>query len=271
LKKNVKPTIVNHLAKKFAGILNSKIVLDEKDRIIVAVSGGPDSVALLFLLKELPKKIAVSAVYVDHGLRPGEIPQEIELIERHCIELDYPFYVRQVDVKGRYQSTGESPEAAARILRYEILEEIRHELHAKYIAVGHTADDQVEQFFIRLIRGTGRDGLSGMDYQNGFIIRPLLDETKKSLVAYLDARGVKYCTDSSNKERNFLRNRVRLDLLPLLEKEFTPAIRTKILQLMEIIRVEEAFLAAQTEAALTECVEIAADKIGRASCRERVS
>ncbi len=126
----------------------------------------------------------------------------------------------------------------------------------RLIAVGHTADDQVEEFFIRLIRGSSSKGLSGMRAKNNTIVRPLLFETKTELVEYLASRGVRWCQDSSNFDRQFLRNRVRLDLLPLLEKKFNANLRKTLLQNMDILAEEDQYLDAQTTDAYRRCVKI---------------
>ncbi|RPH41588.1 MAG: hypothetical protein EHM86_03820, partial [Desulfobulbaceae bacterium] len=118
-----------------------------------------------------------------------------------------------------------------------------------------TADDQVEEFFVRLCRGSGLKGLSGMAVRNGSIIRPLLHEKKQTLRAYLEEKNVSCCFDSSNDDRRFLRNRVRLDLLPELEQHFNPAIRLTVLQTMDILRQEEDLLHDLTEKALQSIVQ----------------
>jgi tRNA(Ile)-lysidine synthase len=195
------------------------------------------------------------AIYVDHGLRPQETPQEQKNIEVSCLALKIPFKIRAVNVHELVAREKKSLEEAARILRYKALEEVRQECGAKLIAVGHTADDQVEEFFIRLIRGSSSKGLSGMRLKRDHIVRPLLFEKKSRLVAFLSARGVSWCLDSSNLDRQFLRNRVRLDLLPLLEEKFNPALRKTILQNMDVLSEEDKFLEKQTVEAYSRCTE----------------
>ena len=222
--------------------------------ILVGVSGGPDSICLLHLLSSLFQQITYYGVYIDHNLRPKETPAERELVETLCRTLSIEFIHRSIDVTSEMDKTGESPEACARKLRYHALEKIRQSLGAGLIAVGHTCDDQVEEVLIRLIRGTGLKGLSGMEYTSGRVIRPLLDISKPEILSYLEENNFKYCEDSSNKSSRFLRNRVRHDLLPILERDFNPAIRQTILKTTKILKDEERYLHDQTEKAYEELV-----------------
>ena len=225
------------------------------DTVIVAVSGGPDSVALLHLLHRINRCAGLVAVYVNHGLRPTEIDAEIRLVEGLCGSLGVPCETVPVDVHAERKRTGASLEEAARTLRYAALEAARKQHGASVIAVAHTADDQAEEVLIRLIRGSGGKGLSGMDLRRGPIIRPLLQEKKQTLTDYLEANAIPFCRDSSNQERLFLRNRVRLDLLPYLERNFNTSIRRNLLQTAEILQGEEDLLDQLTEEMLNRLIE----------------
>lgn len=229
-------------------------LLEEGNQIIVAVSGGSDSLALLHLLHHLKLRLQLVAVYVDHGLRPEETLLEEQNIQYWCSRLNVPLFIERVDVIKYSAETGRSVEDSARRLRYEVLEKKRCEKNGQAIAVGHTADDQVEEFFIRLVRGSGTRGLSGMEPRNGYVIRPLLFERKETLERFLTELGVTWNVDSSNRDRRFLRNRVRLDLLPLLEKTFNPAIRKRVLRNMDILQKEDHFLEQEARAAYKKIV-----------------
>jgi len=212
------------------------------DSIIIAVSGGPDSIALLHLLSRLDIHSGLFASYIDHGLRPEETGEEIRTIKDLCNILKIPFTATPVNVHEERQRTGASLEESARNLRYKALESERIRHGASVIAVAHTADDQAEEVLLRLIRGSGRGGLSGMALKRDTIVRPLLGERKNVLLDYLYQHQLPFCLDSSNHSRAFLRNRVRLDLLPFLEANFNPSIRKNLLQTAEILRVEENLL-----------------------------
>ncbi len=239
---------------RITSVIRSHQLINENDHVVVAVSGGADSLALLHILAEIDLPLQLTAIYIDHGLRPQETPQEQKTIAASCLALNIAFSVRRVNVHKLVAQGKKSLEEAARLLRYQALEEFRHEYHAKLIAVGHTADDQVEEFFIRLIRGSSSRGLTGMRLQRETIVRPLLFEKKAQLVEFLVDRGIHWCLDSSNEDRQFLRNRVRLDLLPLLEERFNPALRTTILHHMDVLAEEDKFLHDQTQIASEQCV-----------------
>lgn len=244
------------IVERIETVIEDNRLIAANDRVIVAVSGGSDSLALLYLLREIKMPLQLLAVYIDHGLRPQETPHERQAIEHCCRSLGIPYMMRSVDIHRLIAEEKRSPEEAARILRYQALEEVCRENGAQVIATGHTADDQVEEFFLRLIRGSSRRGLSGMALRRGRIIRPLLHETKDALADYLTALKVEWCLDSSNLQRHFLRNRVRLDLLPLLEQEFNPAIRRTVLRNMDILAEEESYLEMKTEEAFARCVSL---------------
>jgi tRNA(Ile)-lysidine synthase len=230
-------------------------LFSRNDIVIVAVSGGPDSVALLHLLHRINKFSGLVAVYVNHGLRPTETGAEIRLLEGFCGSLGVPCETVVVDVHAERKRTGASIEEAARTLRYDALEAARKHHGASVIAVAHTADDQAEEVLIRLIRGSGRKGLSGMGLRRNTIIRPLLREKKQALIDYLEGNAIPFCRDSSNQERIFLRNRVRLDLLPYLEQNFNTSIHRNLLQTAEILQGEEDLLDQLTEEMLSRLVE----------------
>ncbi|KAB2888454.1 MAG: tRNA lysidine(34) synthetase TilS, partial [Desulfobulbaceae bacterium] len=228
-------------------------------RVVVGVSGGPDSMALLQLLAEADLALDCIAAYIDHGLRPHETGAEKRAVERLARDCGALFCCRAVPVREHAAAHGLSLEDAARTLRYQSLEDIRAEYGAEVIAVAHTADDQVEEFFLRLIRGCGRNGMTGMSPRQGRIVRPLLGLRKQELTDFLAERRIPFCIDSSNLDRRFLRNRIRLDLLPMLERQFNPSIRRTILQTMDILREEEDLLGRLGEQAMPPRPETPAD------------
>ncbi|SHO46852.1 tRNA lysidine(34) synthetase TilS [Desulfopila aestuarii] len=233
---------MHDLVHKIVRNIHTHQLLQRGDKVIIATSGGVDSTALLHILASSELDLNITAVYVDHGLRPEEANNEKHFTLDIARKLGVSHRSVAVDVYGLQKKQSFSLEEAARILRYRALEKIRDELKAEEIAVAHTAGDQVEEFLIRMIRGSGLKGLSGMRYRQGHIIRPLLDISRDSLLEYLHQHNLDSCHDSSNDDRRFLRNRIRLDLLPELEARYNPAIRTNILQTTAILAQEEAFL-----------------------------
>ena len=258
-KKQLKQECSSALLNRVEKVILGHGLLKQNDRIIVGVSGGADSLGLLHILHKLDWKLRLIAVYIDHGLRPEEIKNEKETIKNYCQYLNVRFITESVNVR-QYIARGKcSPEEAARTLRYGALEKIRASHKASAIAIAHTADDQVEEFFIRLIRGSSLKGLSGMAVKRDLIIRPLLHEFKVTLTNYLAENNISFCRDSSNADRKFLRNRVRLNLLPKLEKEFNPSIKQTILQNMDILGQDDEFLEEVSCKAFEECVKCDAD------------
>jgi tRNA(Ile)-lysidine synthase len=195
-------------------------------RVLVAVSGGSDSVALAYLLTELAQcnELRVAGIiHLNHQLRPAADDDEA-FCAALAARLGWPFLARRADVAGRAQSERRSVEDAARAARYEFFEQARLQLEADAIALGHTRDDQAETFLLRLLRGAGSRGLSGMHPRRGCVIRPALDCRRSELRSFLEERGLPFVHDESNDDVSIPRNRVRAELLPLLERRFNPAI-----------------------------------------------
>jgi tRNA(Ile)-lysidine synthase len=243
--------------------LHNLDLLGPGDLVVVGVSGGADSVSLLHLLAAVAAALGIRlcAVYVDHGLRPAEAAAEGRLVARLAAELRIGFRTGKVPVREYASDSGLSIETAARDLRYEFLEQVAGELGAAAIAVAHTADDQAEELLLRLIRGTGRNGLSGMAALNyRRVIRPLLMVSKRQLLAYLRTRRISFLEDSSNAARDFLRNRVRMDLLPYLEEHFNPAIRQTLLRTAEVLRAEDELLAQLARDLYRQAVRMGTDR-----------
>jgi tRNA(Ile)-lysidine synthase len=219
------------------------------DTVIAGVSGGPDSMALANILAGLRDKLnfSLKAVYIDHGLRPTETVQEKALLCSWTQNNSVNFKQYEVGVTTYAKKKKLSIEDAARKLRYQCFEKETDSVNSWKIAVAHTADDQAEEILIKLLRGSGRKGIMGMNYHNhAGVIRPFLDTTKSELLQYLEDKELPYCIDSSNLSPIFLRNQVRLELLPLLEKEFHPKVKRNLRQTANILQEEEELLKAIT-------------------------
>jgi tRNA(Ile)-lysidine synthase len=242
LKKTMHP-----LLKKTLDFISRERLIAPEETVVVGVSAGADSMALLWGLAALRPELPLTlvAAYADHGLRPEETRQEASLVEQAAAELGIACRIGALDVKGEARRQKISIEHAARLLRYHFFEEVAEEVRAARIAVAHTADDQAEEVLIRLLRGSGRAGLAGMKtLRDGRIIRPFLAATKAEILAYLREKQISWLEDSSNRERIYLRNRVRLDLLPHLAANFNPNIRSTLTRTAAILQDEEELLAA---------------------------
>jgi tRNA(Ile)-lysidine synthase len=235
-------------------ILHSRLINDDEQTIVVAVSGGPDSVALLHLLLPLRTEMGVSlvAAYINHGLRPAEAEQEEFFVRCMCGGLGVSFHTASVNVRAHAHRKKISLEHAARELRYQALRKISTNRKASLIAVAHTADDQAEEILIRLLRGSGRKGVSGMQSRSRDIIRPLLSVGKDALLRYLEEKNISYCLDSSNTDMRFTRNRVRHKLIPFLEETFDRGIRASLCKTADSLAEDEQLLEELTAEALRE-------------------
>jgi tRNA(Ile)-lysidine synthase len=237
------------LEKEILAVVRTEGLVASGEAVVAGVSGGPDSMALLHVLAALAPTLGIKiiAVYVNHQLRPDEAEKEVFLVEQRALSLGASFVTCRIDVKGEAEKRKISIEHAARELRYDFFVRVAEKFLAEKIAVAHTADDQAEGVLLRLIRGTGRTGLSGMKMmRDGRIIRPFLTTAKEQLLAYLDERHIPFLTDSSNLERHYLRNRVRLDLIPYL-RGFNPNISEALRQTATVLQDEEMVLAALTD------------------------
>ena len=183
-------------------------LLEQQDRVVVALSGGGDSVCLLSVLVKLREEMGLKllAVHVHHGLRGEEADRDMEFSERLCRELKVKFDCAMADVKGTAQEMGLSLEEAGRKLRYEFLEKKRVEFGGGKIAVAHHKDDQAETILYHLCRGTGLKGLGGMSPRRETVIRPLLCVGKEEILAYLREEKLEWCLDSTNLETEYTRN-----------------------------------------------------------------
>jgi len=205
------------------------------ERVLVGVSGGPDSTALLHALKQLASRLHIElvAATVDHGLRQ-ESASEAALVAERCRALGVVCEILVVDVKAA-RHAHVSWQEAARNVRLSALQETAARLGCARVALGHTADDQAETVLFRIVRGTGIGGLAGIPYQRGIFIRPLLDVRRKGIVAFLAKRRVVFIEDPSNANRHYARVRIRLELLPLLARE-NPRVVEALLSLAQDAR-----------------------------------
>ena len=208
-------------------------------KYIVALSGGADSVSLLFVLKHLEHElgIGVEAAHCNFHLRGAESVRDEEFCKQLCERLSVPLHLIHFDTQAYADLHRVSIEMAARDLRYGYFENLRRDIEAQDICVAHHRDDSVETVLLNLVRGTGLRGLRGIQPRNGNIIRPLLSLSREDIVQYLDALGESYVTDSTNLHNDVKRNKIRLDVMPLL-RELNPSVSQSIFE--SSLRVGEA-------------------------------
>ena len=189
----------------------------EKGRILVALSGGGDSVCLLSVLKELGADIC--AFHLNHGIRGEEADRDQAFCRDLCNELGITFYTKNADIPAISKECGKGIEETARAVRYQLLNEIADASESRYIATAHNGDDNAETVIFNLVRGCSSDGLCGIPAVRGSIIRPLLNSTRAEIDAYLEERQIQYVTDSTNSDESYTRNKIRNDLIPKIENK----------------------------------------------------
>jgi tRNA(Ile)-lysidine synthase len=219
-------------------------LLEPEDRILIAYSGGADSSALLHLLLELREEWSFELFlgHFNHRLRPGA--EEDELFVRNMAgKFSLPLFVGREDVRAEAEAMGMNIEEAGRKLRYDFLGKTASEIGRAKVATGHTLTDQAETLLMRLMRGSGLRGLAGIfPVKDDVIVRPLLRVEREDVEAYLKKKKIEFRVDESNFDRRFLRNRVRLDLLPYLKENFEPAVVQHLGRIAAIIREEDRLL-----------------------------
>jgi tRNA(Ile)-lysidine synthase len=228
--------------------------LAKGERLLLAVSGGCDSMVLLQVMHELAAQEGwrLKVAHLNHQLRGRQSARDAALVRRVCAQLTLPCVVGQGQVKAHAQHHGRSLEMAARELRHRFLARTARQARCRWVLTAHHADDQAELVLLRLLRGSGAEGLSGMGEcdpspvdARAQIVRPLLAVTRSELRTHARAHGIRFREDASNQSMDHLRNRVRRELLPLLRRRYQPAADRVLCRLAEIMRSEDEILAAQ--------------------------
>lgn len=227
---------------RVAEAIKRQRLIQQGDRVVVAVSGGPDSVALLSALHGLASSwsLSLSAAHFNYGLRGAESDDDAAFVMRLCERFSIPYVCERLTLTDAL-CKGRSLQEAAREARYAALLRLCESLGANKVALGHTRDDQAETVVIWLLRGAGMTGLSGMPCLRSPFIRPLLAVSRAEVLSYLAGQGLEFREDSSNAKPIYLRNRVRHDVLPLL-KQFNPAILDALTRQADILREDNRCL-----------------------------
>lgn len=231
-------------------------MLQAGDRIVAGISGGADSVCLLFVLLEYAKKVPISlaVVHVNHGIRK-EATEDAQYVERLCKQYELPFYLANVDVKEKAAVEKCSEEEAGRKARYEVFKQAAADFQANKIAVAHNSNDRSETMLFHLFRGSGIRGLGSIRPVRDNIIRPILCLERQEIEAYLQEAGLTYCQDATNEEDDYTRNRIRHHILPYAEKEIVTGCVGHMAQTADMLSRVDDYLEAQTEMAMKACVE----------------
>jgi tRNA(Ile)-lysidine synthase len=207
------------LARRVLRGLRRRELLNDDERVAIALSGGSDSVALVWLVHEMASAGLVTVaglVHLNHGLRGGESNGDEAFCRSLSARLGWPIDVERIDAAAIARAGSQSVETAGRVARYRFFEAAAGRLRAGVVMTGHTLDDQAETVLLRLLRGAGTRGLAGVRPRRGPFVRPLLEVRRAELRAYLDARGESFRDDSSNQDLSIPRNRIRHELMPVI-------------------------------------------------------
>ena len=228
--------------------------------MLVAVSGGADSVALLCVLHELAPRLGISLVvaHINHCIRGKSSDADAGFARKLAARLDVPFVSKKVDVPELAKRSGLSMEMAAREARYSFLVRTARKLKVDAIVTAHTANDQAETVLLKLARGAGMRGLAGIPREishSGIrVVRPLLDVSRKEIEKFLRERKQPWCEDQTNRDSSYLRNRVRHEVLPFLERKLNPDIRQALIRTADILGKEDEWLDKLTGEIFKECL-----------------
>lgn len=221
----------NNFEKNFEGKIFPILekYLGRCDIVVVGVSGGPDSTALLHLLKRFSEKMSIHiiVVHVNHGIRGKAADRDEKFVEKMAKSLGLKFRVKRVRLKGSHV------EEKGREVRRSFFEKLQKQFGAKYILTAHTQDDQLETIVFNFLRGSGPAGLAGMKMSNSLYFKPLLEVSKKEILAYLKSQRQKFCTDATNNDTELSRNFIRKKIVPLFEK-INPSFKKTVLNNSEI-------------------------------------
>lgn len=239
-------------------------MLQNNDKIVVGISGGADSVCLIFLLTELKKifNIKIYACHINHGIRGHEADKDEEYVKEICDNLKIELNTYHFEIKKEAARLGLTEEETGRKIRYECFNKTLLKYNANKIAVAHNKNDNAETILFNIMRGSGTVGLSGIAPIRENIIRPLIQTERKEIEDYLIKKNIKYKTDSTNKMDIYTRNKIRIHMIPWIEENINPNIISALSQSADIIRQENSYIDSQAQIAFKSCVnDINKDKI----------
>jgi tRNA(Ile)-lysidine synthase len=249
-----------HILSRIKGTIRRYSMIEPCDHIGVAVSGGIDSVALLDILASLRQElpVALTVLHLNHGIRGKEAARDQRFVHELSKRYSLRYLDQEVDVPAYKKQNSVTLQEAARELRYRFFEQAMDTCNLDKVAIGQTADDQAETVLMRLIRGGGARGLKGIPPVREGYIRPLIEIWREELLQYLRYRGLPFVQDSSNLKKDYLRNRIRYELLPALS-EYNPNIKERLLHVAQVLGEDASYLEALADEIAREIVQVGAE------------
>ena len=218
-------------------------LIQAKDKIVLAVSGGPDSITMLDILRQIQEEFDFEIVvaHINHMIRKEAIQDE-EYVKKYCEKNSIEFFVKRIDVMSVANNRKIGTEEAGRFVRYEFFDEILKQTESNKIAIAHNKNDKVETIIMHLLRGSGLSGLKGIEPIRENVIRPLIECERKEIEKYCDENRLEPRIDKTNFENDYTRNKIRNIVIPYIEKELNPNIIETIDRLSEVVKKEDRYL-----------------------------
>lgn len=237
------------MLEKVKSIIKKYNLINEEDKVLIGVSGGPDSITLLNTLYKLGYNICTA--HINHGIRENADNDE-KFVREFCEERNIPCFVKRVKLKEIESDM--TLEELGRKIRYDFFDEIMKQENCTKIATAHNANDNAETVLMNIVRGTGMSGLKGIEISRGNIIRPLLEVTRKEIEEYCEKENLNPCHDESNDEAIYTRNKIRLELIPYIENNINSNVVNNINRMSEIISDEEEYINKQVDISYKDCL-----------------
>ena len=249
---------------KVLSTINKHNLIESGDKIVIGISGGPDSVCLLHILSRLKDKLDIElyAAHLNHQIRGIEAQKDALYVSEICDEMGITYFLKSIDVPKYCKDNSLSIEEGARKLRYEMFDEIKKRTKSNKIAIGHNLNDQAETLLMRIMRGTGLQGLRGIEYarENG-VIRPLLDIERKDIEEYCKVDNLNPRIDESNLENIYTRNKIRLELIPYMTDNFNTNLIESIVRMSNSLRSDSDYIEAEAESKFKDICKVTSDTV----------